>query len=109
MLPRRQPMGWNGGCRLRGLGDRAEPVDRGIVGAHGPQPRIAPEMACEVFQLEDVDRVPALPQSMRAGGNPEGGRDVFHERILLYICTVFSSRIPPCLRPKIQPPPPITH
>lgn len=105
----RQPVGWSGGRVRRGFRERTKPIVGSLLGRHGPQPRIASKRARNVFQFEDVDRVPALPQSMRAGGDPEGGRDVFHERILLYICTVISSRMSQCLRPTIWLPPRITH
>lgn len=92
MRGRGRPDHGNDGCRLGGFGDGAEPVDRRLIGLHGAQSCVAPEMTGKVFEFEDVDRVPALSQAMCAGGDPEGGRKVFHGAMLLYIRTVFSSR-----------------
>jgi hypothetical protein len=59
------------------VGHRLKPRTRGIAWQHGTEALVAPQVACEFFELPRVNRAPLLLKSVSTGSDPDvGGQEV---------------------------------
>lgn len=75
-------------CGAKSAGHRFKPCRGGFRRMHRPPMDIAPELHRDFFKLSLIRGVPARMQSLGAGRNPLGRRQLVHAPIILCIYTV---------------------